>query len=153
MRRGIPITALVLAMAFAAEAAVAQTSATAASSERAGFELASNYPNPFTAGTTIPYTLGSELFSENAPVVVTLRIFDLLANVVAHPMAVDRPSGAVEVRSLEHVEAGRYEAFWDGSDGTGAQVPAGVYILELTVNEERALRRMVRVSDLVDPAR
>lgn len=109
-----------------------------------GFELEANYPNPFNPETTIPFTLGEELFAGGAPVVVTVRIFNLLSQLVAHPVALAHPAGAgVEVRGLEYTQPGRHEAFWDGTDQSGRQVASGIYLLMLTVNGQSGTRKMI----------
>ncbi len=110
---------------------------------RGGFELEQNYPNPFNPETTIPFTLGEELFADGAPVVVSLRIFNLLSQPVAIPVALSHPAGAgVEVRALEYTRPGRHEAFWDGTDQSGRQVASGIYFMQLTVNGQSVSRRM-----------
>jgi len=109
----------------------------------AGFELEPNYPNPFNPETTIPFSLSDELFAGGSPVVVTVRIFNLLSQLVAHPVALAHPAGAVEVRSLEYTQPGRHEAFWDGTDQSGRQVASGIYLLQLTVNGQSGTRKMI----------
>jgi hypothetical protein len=110
---------------------------------RGGFELEQNYPNPFNPETTIPFTLADELFADGAPVVVSLRIFNLLSQPVAYPVALSHPAGAgVEVRNLEYASPGRHEAFWDGTDQSGRQVASGIYFMQLTVNGQSVSRRM-----------
>jgi hypothetical protein len=108
-----------------------------------GFDLEQNYPNPFNPETTIPFALGEELFVDGSPVVVSLRIFNLLSQPVAFPVALSHPAGAgVEVRSLEYAQPGRHEAFWDGTDQSGRQVASGIYFMQLTVNGQSVSRRM-----------
>lgn len=108
-----------------------------------GFDLEQNYPNPFNPETTIPFILGEELFVAGNPVVVSLRIFNLLSQPVAFPVALSHPAGAgVEVRSLEYTQPGRHEAFWDGTDQSGRQVASGIYFMQLTVNGQSVSRRM-----------
>jgi hypothetical protein len=110
---------------------------------RGGFELEQNYPNPFNPETTIPFTLGEELFADGTPVVVSLRIFNLLSQPVAVPVALSHPAGAgVPVRNLEYAQPGRHEAFWDGTDQSGRQVASGIYFMQLTVNGQSVSRRM-----------
>ncbi len=107
------------------------------------FDLEQNYPNPFNPETTIPFTLGDELFVDGNAVVVSLRIFNLLSQPVAFPVALSHPAGAgVEVRSLEYAQPGRHEAFWDGTDQSGRQVASGIYFMQLTVNGQSVSRRM-----------
>jgi hypothetical protein len=108
-----------------------------------GFQLEQNYPNPFNPETTIPFTLGEELFASGRPVVVSVRIFNILTQLVAHPVALGHPSGeGVEVDRLEYMQPGRYEAYWDGTDLMGRQVASGIYLMQLTVNGQSATRKM-----------
>ena len=108
-----------------------------------GFELEQNYPNPFNPETTIPFVLGEELFASGNPVVVSVRIFNLLGQPVAYPVALSHPAGAgVEMRSLEYTQPGRYEAFWDGTDQSGRQVSSGIYFMQLTVNSQSIAKKM-----------
>jgi hypothetical protein len=109
-----------------------------------GFELEANYPNPFNPETTIPFSLSDELFAGGSPVVVTVRIFNLLSQLVAYPAAFAHPAGAgVDMRSLEYTQPGRHEAFWDGTDQSGRQVASGIYLLQLTVNGQSGTRKMI----------
>lgn len=108
-----------------------------------GFDLEQNYPNPFNPETTIPFTLDGDLFASGSPVVVSLRIFNLLSQPVAFPVALSHPAGpGVEVRNLEYAQPGRHEAFWDGTDQSGRQVASGIYFMQLTVNGQSLSRRM-----------
>jgi hypothetical protein len=125
-----------------AETASAQDS-TPQTRPGAGFELEANYPNPFNPETTIPFSLSDDLFAGGAPVVVTVRIFNLLSQLVAHPVALAHSAGAVEVRALEYTQPGRHEAFWDGTDQSGRQVASGIYLLQLTVNGQSGTRKMI----------
>ena len=118
--------------------------AQAPSSQESGFELMPNYPNPFNPETTIPFALGEGLFEDGRPVVVSVRVFNLLSQVVAHPVALGHPSGqGVEVIQLEYNQPGQYEAFWDGYDLQGRQVASGMYFLQLTVNGETRIQKML----------
>lgn len=91
----------------------------------APFVLGRNFPNPFNAGTSIPYVV-----SGRAPVRVTLSIYDT--------------RGAL-VRTLhEGIELpGRHVATWDGRDDRGTTVSSGVYFCSLKGAGERQVRRMV----------
>lgn len=111
-----------------------------------GFELHQNYPNPFSRETTIPFTLGDELFAEGRSAVVSLSIFNLLLQVVAHPVALGHASGeGVQLIQLEYLQPGRYEAFWDGIDLSGRQVAPGIYFMQLVVNGLRPQPVRIRV--------
>ena len=111
-----------------------------------GLELGPNYPNPFNPETTIPFTLGEDLFVDGRPVVVTIRIFNILTQLVAHPVALRHPAGeGVRVDRLEYTQPGRHEAFWDGVDQMGRQVASGIYLMQLAVNGHRPLTRKIIV--------
>jgi hypothetical protein len=142
IRRIAGAAAVLSCLLVGAEAASAQQAPP--SGPGGGFELGLNYPNPFNPETTIPFTLSEELFATGTPVVVTVRIFNLLSQLVAYPVALAHPAGAnVEVRGLEYSSPGRHEAFWDGTDQSGRPVASGIYLLMLTVNGQSSSRKMI----------
>src|SRR2546425_2977254 len=49
-------------------------------------ELKQNYPNPFNPATTIPFTLSGDLFANGHRPKVSLKIFNVLAQLVATPI-------------------------------------------------------------------
>ncbi len=103
---------------------VTTSSATAGSAE---LNLTQNHPNPFTAGatTTIDYTVPSNG-------AVNVRVFDLLGR---------------EVRSLVDgsIDAGSYSVQWDGRDGAGRTVDAGVYYCRIeAAGQSRTISLQVR---------
>jgi hypothetical protein len=72
-----------------------------------------------------------------------VRIFNVLTQLVAQPVALGHPSGeGIEVDQLEYLLPGEYEAFWDGTDPMGRQVASGIYLMQLTVNGRSATRKM-----------
>jgi len=144
MRRTIGVLSVLLLSIATAGALAAQDGPGSATNERAnGFQLEQNYPNPFNPETTIPFTLSEDLFVDGRPAVVTVRIFNLLQQLVAHPIALGHPSGeGLELRQLEYTVPGRYEAFWDGNDLSGRQVASGIYFMQLTVNGRSETRKM-----------
>ena len=120
-----------------------QTGQESRSEQDRGFRLEQNYPNPFNPETRIPFVLGEELFEEGGPVVVSVRIYDILQQFVAAPLALGHPQGdGVPVIDLEYAYPGRYEAFWDGNHRNGTQVASGVYFVQLTVNGRSVARKM-----------
>jgi hypothetical protein len=76
-----------------------------------GFGLDWNYPNPFNPGTSVRYRL-------ERPGDAGLTVYDVRGR---------------RVRELVRGwrEAGEYTADWDGRDGSGSEVAAGVYICHL----------------------
>lgn len=142
MRRILGVLSVLLALVVMAPGLSAQE-AGRASGQANGFELEQNYPNPFNPETRIPFTLGEDLFVDGRPPVVSLRIFNLLQQVVASPVALGHPAGdGVPVLQLEYTMPGRYEAFWDGTDASGRQVASGIYFMQLTVNGVSTTRKM-----------
>jgi hypothetical protein len=81
-----------------------------------GFELAQNYPNPFSQSTTISYTLA-------IPSSVQIRIYNTSGELIH------------EVHYSERM-VGEYEYLWDVTN-TGRQVPAGTYVCVLNISNQR----------------
>jgi hypothetical protein len=109
-----------------------------------GFRLGQNYPNPFNPETRIPFELGETLFESERPVRVTLRIYNVLQQLVAIPTALNHPQGnGVPVLNLEYDSPGPKEAYWDGHDTNGRTVASGIYYMQLIVNGESVVRRMI----------
>jgi hypothetical protein len=114
---------------------------------RTQVELLQNYPNPFNPATTIPFRLSEELFRDGRRPVVSLRIYNVLAQLVAVPSL--QQSG----QRLENLELDcqsprdgfcEFSAYWDGHwDGTTREAASGVYVYQLVVNGQRTSRRML----------
>ena len=143
MRR-ISVLFVLLSLFVVAEGLSAQDSGPPTSSGQAnGFQLIQNYPNPFNPETTIPFILGEDLFVDGRPALVSVRIFNLLQQLVASPVALGHPTGdGIEVVQLEYAQPGRFEAFWNGTDQSGRQVASGIYLVQLTVNGISKTRKM-----------
>ncbi|MDA0329538.1 MAG: hypothetical protein O2958_11085 [Gemmatimonadetes bacterium] len=144
MRRTIRVFSVLLALFCTAEVVSAQDIGRGVPTGQAnGFQLQQNYPNPFNPETTIPFSLGEDLFVDGRPAVVSVRIFNILSQLVAHPVALGHPSGeGIELDQIEYTQPGRYEAFWDGTDQMGRQVASGIYLMQMTVNGVSATRKM-----------
>jgi hypothetical protein len=87
-------------------------------------ELAQNFPNPFSASTTIGFTL-------NQPMSVTLRILDASGN---------------EIRTLldnSSMASGAGSVNWDGRDAGGQEAPSGTYFCQLRCGESETVRPLV----------
>lgn len=91
----------------------------------ARFRLSQNRPNPFSPSTAISYTLPASGRTR-------LRIFDLSGRLVA--TLVD------DVRS-----AGEHEVRWDGRNGGGGDVAAGVYFARLEFAGQTEVSKLVVV--------
>ncbi|MDP3772889.1 MAG: hypothetical protein Q8Q85_01325, partial [Gemmatimonadales bacterium] len=86
-------------------------------SRRNQVELLQNYPNPFNPATTIPFRLSESLFRSGRGPVVSIRIYNVLAQLVAVPslQASGQRLDAVELecRELRNCYC-VFSAFWDG---------------------------------------
>lgn len=83
----------------------------------AGFNLAQNHPNPFSARTTIGYQVLSA--ASGRPSEVALKVYDLAGRLVR--TLVNEPR-----------QGGSYSVSWDGRDSSGREVAAGVYFCRLS---------------------
>jgi hypothetical protein len=142
MRRLACVLFLLLSIIGLAQSASAQQAGSNGKQDP-GFILEQNYPNPFNPETKIPFVLADELFSDGKPVVVSVRIFNVLHQFITAPTALNHPRGeGVPVLDLEYPYAGRFEAYWDGRDQQGRQVASGVYFVQLAVNGRTQVRKM-----------
>lgn len=145
MRREICVFAVLLSILGLGPPLSAQDVGPPESSERQerGFQLEQNYPNPFNPETKIPFVLTEDLFEEGRPVVVSVRIYNVLQQFVASPTALSHPRGeGTPLVELEYTTPGPHEAYWDGTDQSGRQVASGVYFVQLVVNGKSQVRKM-----------
>lgn len=143
MRRILGVLFVLLTMSGVSTPLASQATPPTSAGQGNGFQLEQNYPNPFNPETRIPFVLDEELFADGRPVVVSLRIYNLLQQMVAVPVALAHPQGeGVQVDQLQYAQPGRHEAFWDGTDQSGRQVASGIYFMQLTVNGVSRTRKM-----------
>lgn len=110
---------------------------------RQGFKLEQNYPNPFNPETRIPFTLDESLFEDGEPPTVSIRIFNIISQFVASPVALSVPGGeGLPVLQMEYTAPGRYEAYWDGRDRNGELVASGIYFVTMTIGGKRDMIKM-----------
>ena len=143
MRRALCVTVLLCLGGFAP--ATAQGPPPPTGEEESAFKLDQNYPNPFSSETRIPFELGETLFEEGKPVTVSIRIYNILQQFVAAPVALRHPGGeGLPLLQLEYASPGRYEAYWDRRDRQGKQVATGVYFVQMRVDNRSPppVRRM-----------
>ena len=88
--------------------------------------LGQNYPNPFNLSTDIRY----QIPDSRSSLLITLKIYNILGQ---------------EVRILvdEEKEPGNYTVTWDGRNTSGQEVPSGIYLYRLTVDDFTETKRMV----------
>jgi len=87
------------------------------------FELAQNYPNPFSSSTSIPYQLEKE--SD-----VQVTIYDILGRVVRK-------------FNVGQQSVGLYNVLWDGRNNFGQSVTSGVYFYRLNADGESQVKKMI----------
>ena len=87
------------------------------------FVLAQNSPNPFSSGTSIEYVIPTSSH-------VVLTVYDISGKAVETLVDGTQTSGFHSVQ-------------WDGRDGIGGRVAAGVYFYKLTADEFTSVKKMV----------
>ena len=87
--------------------------------------LHENFPNPFRDATLLPFSLG-------APDAVEVVVYDVLGRRVRRLAERDYP-------------AGHHGVAWDGRDGSGQPVPAGVYVAQLRAGDVVRTRKLLVV--------
>jgi hypothetical protein len=80
-------------------------------------------PNPFSASSTISYSLAR-------PGNVDVRFYDLRGRVVRHSLNTGQP-------------AGKHTLTWNGTDDYNRSLPTGVYLCRVTVNGHTATKRLM----------
>ncbi len=108
--------------------------------------LGQNYPNPFNPESRIPFTLGDYPTCSDGgkQYRVTLRIFNLLAQVVAYPLLEGSSGGVAGGQRLENVllPCGQYTAYWNGKYlGTSKEAASGVYYWQIVADGQSQIRR------------
>jgi hypothetical protein len=108
-------------------------------------ELKQNYPNPFNPATTIPFSLSGDLFANGHRPKVTLKIYNVLAQIVAVPIL----QGTGEALDELELNCGSslgcsFSAYWDGKVlHTDREAASGVYIYQLIVDGRRYTKKMI----------
>jgi hypothetical protein len=96
----------------------------------AEFSLSANYPNPFNPTTVIHYTVGSPQSAVRRPVYTTLKIYNVLGQLVR--TLVNEPQ-----------KAGTYEVIWGGRDEGGNEVASGIYFYRLETSGFSQAKKML----------
>lgn len=82
------------------------------------FELYQNYPNPFNPSTSIKYSISNRQF-------VTIKVYDVLGNIVATLVKEEKP-------------AGEYEVTFNGSN-----LVSSIYVYQLKTNGKIISKKMI----------
>ncbi len=110
-----------------------------------GFELGQNYPNPFNPSTTIPFVIGDYPACTDAArqYRVTLRVYNVLAQLVAIPILQGEPAPGQSVQNLL-LACGRYTAYWNGNYlTTSREVASGIYLYQIQVDGRATVKKML----------
>ena len=150
MKLGGAAFCIVLALhAFAPRQAAGQgVSPVTPKREQPSGTLGQNYPNPFNPETRIPFVVGDAPTCSDPSRLhrVTLRIYNLLAQLVAVPVlqgGSGSVAGGAEIENLS-LACARYTAYWDGKDRrTGGEVASGIYLYRLDVDGRAVVRKMI----------
>ena len=153
MRHGWAALVMVLALtAFTPRSAFAQQTGTpqqpAPPRAKAAGGLGQNYPNPFNPETRIPFTVGDypTCTESGRPHRVTLRIYNLLAQLVAVPVLQGGSGDVAGGAGLENLAltCNQYTAYWDGKDRrTGREVASGIYLYRLEIDGKAIVKKMI----------
>ena len=108
-------------------------------------ELKQNYPNPFNPATTIPFTLNGDLFAVGHRPKVSLKIYNVLAQLVAVPILQGTGEALTDLELTCGTAAScTFNAYWDGKVlNTDREAASGVYIYQLIVDGHRFTRKMI----------
>lgn len=142
---------LVLALSvFMPRVAEAQASQDDGRVRRNGATLGQNYPNPFNPETRIPFTVGDAptCSQPGKQYRVSLKVYNVLSDVVATPVLQGGTSGVAGGQPLEKIAipCGDYVAYWDGKvQATGREAASGVYLYRLEVDGVPLVKKMIVV--------
>jgi hypothetical protein len=152
-QRWAALLAVAVFSAMAPRVAAAQSSSSGSDAvvkdRVSGSELGQNAPNPFTTETKITFTVGDYPACSDPDRVyrITLRIFNILAQLVAVPVLQGGSGDVADGTPLQNVElpCGKYTAYWDGkSTKSSAEAPPGIYLYNLEVDKRRIARKMLK---------
>jgi hypothetical protein len=109
-------------------------------------ELKQNYPNPFNPATTIPFTLNGAVFADGHHPKVSLKIYNVLAQLVAVPLlqGTGEALTELELTCANASQPCEFWAYWDGKVlNTDREAASGVYIYQLIVDGKRFTKKMI----------
>jgi hypothetical protein len=109
-------------------------------------ELKQNFPNPFNPATTIPFALNGDLFTNGHRPKVSLKIYNVLAQLVATPIlqGTGEDLNDLELTCGTPSTGCTFNAYWDGKVlKTDREAASGVYIYQLVVDGKRFTKKMI----------
>ncbi len=136
----------VLTLSVVAPRHAAGQGATVGGDGRTIASLGQNYPNPFNPTTTIPFKVGAPpACPDNGRLYhVTLRIYNVLAQLVATPILQGTSGNAGQPVANVVLRCGEYTAYWDGMYlRSGREVASGVYLYRVQVDNTTYAKKMI----------
>ena len=114
----------------------------------AGLQLGQNFPNPVVQDTRIRFVVGDAqgCTDSGRQHRVSLRIYNLLAQLVAVPVLQGGVGNAAGGESLDNLllTCNEYTAYWDGKySQTGEDVASGIYLFRLEVDGKVLVKKMI----------
>jgi len=103
-------------------------------------ELGEGIPDSLTGAITIPFSILPEVCSRGHVPAVSLKIFNVLVQLVAVPGLEGEAPGSLAGTRLK---CGAYRVRWDGRQLDGRPATTGVYYYQLTVDGERFTRKLI----------
>lgn len=109
-----------------------------------GFDFDRDGVAPVRPQMYIPFYLEEKLFDGTDSVAVSMRIYNVLNNVVAIPILRDPMEGR-QARNIDFIyyTPGKKVAYWDGKDLAGRTVTSGIFYCKLTVGGESTVIKLV----------
>ncbi len=138
---------LVLGAFMPGRSAAQGTSTQTGGGQGAGLQLGQNFPNPVNLDTRIPFIIGDPQGCTDSGRLhrVSLRIYNLLAQLVAVPLLQDGGNGAGgEPLDGLQLTCSQYVAYWDGKySQTGEDVPSGIYLYRLEADGKVVVKKLI----------
>ena len=125
---------------------VGKAQGTQPSQKKSVVSMGQNYPNPFNPESRIQFQVGGypACAESGKQYRVTLKVFNILAQVVAVPQLTGGSGGVAGGQRLDGVmlPCGEYVAYWNGKYlDSSREVASGVYIWSIDVDGNRVTKR------------
>src|SRR5690606_37913540 len=137
--RGAALVVVLALSVLVSRGLQAQSTDPATARARAQGELGQNYPNPFDVDTRIPFVVGKPPECREAGRLhrVTVRVYNILLQLVAVPVLQGGGGSVADGQSLENVllPCDKFVAYWNGKLlDTTRDAASGVYIYQLEID-------------------
>jgi hypothetical protein len=137
-------SALALVLTLVLMPRVGKSQGTQPQKPKSVVSMGQNYPNPFNPETRIPFAVGDPptCTDSGRQHVVSLKVFNLLAQLVAVPVLQGGPEAGQPLNGIK-LSCGQYTAYWNGNYlDTSREVASGVYLYRLEVDGKVIVKKM-----------